>query len=110
MILKGSCHCGKVAFEADGELAGAVACNCSICARKGALLWAVDDDKFRLLDPLAEMGSYLFNKHEIRHRFCRHCGIHTHAEGDGWTAVNIRCLTGFDLATVAVMDFDGRSA
>jgi hypothetical protein len=35
MLHKGSCHCGKVAFEVEGEFADAVACNCSICARKG---------------------------------------------------------------------------
>lgn len=35
MIYKGSCHCGKVAFEVEGELTGAMACNCSICSRKG---------------------------------------------------------------------------
>jgi len=36
VIYKGSCHCGKVAFEVEGELAGAMACNCSICSRKGS--------------------------------------------------------------------------
>lgn len=41
MIYKGSCHCGKIAFEVDGELTGAMACNCSICSRKGALMWFV---------------------------------------------------------------------
>ncbi|RUW44226.1 GFA family protein, partial [Mesorhizobium sp. M1A.F.Ca.ET.072.01.1.1] len=30
MLYKGSCHCGKVAFEVAGELGGAVRCNCSI--------------------------------------------------------------------------------
>lgn len=32
MNYTGSCHCGRIAFEVDGELAGeltgAVACNC----------------------------------------------------------------------------------
>ena len=41
MIHRGSCHCGRIAFEVEGELTAAVACNCSICSRKGALLWAV---------------------------------------------------------------------
>ena len=35
MIYKGSCHCAKVPFEVEGELAGAMACNCSICSRMG---------------------------------------------------------------------------
>jgi hypothetical protein len=29
MIYQGSCHCGKVAFEAEGELGEVTACNCS---------------------------------------------------------------------------------
>ncbi|RUV29345.1 GFA family protein, partial [Mesorhizobium sp. M5C.F.Ca.IN.020.32.2.1] len=41
MLYKGNCHCGKIAFEVEGNLTGAVRCNCSICSRKGALLWAV---------------------------------------------------------------------
>ena len=30
MKVKGSCHCGKVVFEVEGELNGAMACNCSM--------------------------------------------------------------------------------
>ncbi len=41
MKYKGSCHCGKVAFEVEGELNEAMACNCSMCSRKGSLLWFV---------------------------------------------------------------------
>ncbi len=49
MIHKGSCHCGQVMFEVEGEIKGAMACNCSICQRKGALMWFVPRDKLRLL-------------------------------------------------------------
>lgn len=35
MTYCGSCHCGRIAFDVDGELNGATACNCSICSRKG---------------------------------------------------------------------------
>ena len=33
MKYNGSCHCGRVAFEAEGAIKEAVACNCSICQR-----------------------------------------------------------------------------
>jgi uracil-DNA glycosylase len=43
MKYHGSCHCGGIAFDVEGELSQAMACNCSICARKGALMWFVPD-------------------------------------------------------------------
>lgn len=33
----GSCHCGNIKFEVEGEPTSALACNCSICLRKGTL-------------------------------------------------------------------------
>ncbi len=114
MKYKGSCHCGRIAFEVDGEITGAVACNCSICQRKGSLLWFVPRSDFRLLTPEAEASSYTFNKHAIRHRFCPVCGMNPYADGtdrkgNAIAAVNIRCLEGIDLATIPVQHYDGRS-
>ena len=37
MLHKGSCHCGKVAFEVETDLDQVVSCNCSHCRRKGYL-------------------------------------------------------------------------
>ena len=80
MKYKGSCHCGKVAFEAEGELNGAMACNCSMCSRKGSLLWFVPREKLQLAAE-DDLGTYTFNKHVIKHRFCPTCGIHPYGEG-----------------------------
>jgi hypothetical protein len=76
MLYKGSCHCGRIAFEFDTEIKGAVACNCSICSRKGALLWAAPRDRLRLLGSEDGLRSYSFNNHAIVHRFCETCGMH----------------------------------
>jgi hypothetical protein len=73
---KGSCHCGKVVFEVEGELQGAMACNCSMCSRKGSLLWFVPREQLTVLTPEKDIGTYTFNKHLIKHRFCQTCGIH----------------------------------
>src|SRR5690606_9332226 len=81
MKYRGNCHCGKVAYEVEGELGEVLACNCSICTRKGSLLWFVPRSSFRLLTPEDEAGTYTFNRHHVRHRFCRTCGIHPYAEG-----------------------------
>ena len=114
MLYKGSCHCGKVAFEVEGELGMTVRCNCSICRRKGALLWAVPHETLNLVAWGDDLGRYTFGKAQIAHRFCRTCGMHPFAEdtadkSERMAYVNIRCLQGVDLAQVAVMNFDGRA-
>jgi hypothetical protein len=114
MNYRGSCHCGRVAFEVEGTIESAMACNCSMCQRKGSLLWFVPREQLKLLTPDADASTYLFNKHVIRHRFCPLCGIHPFGEGTGpngqaMAAVNVRCLEGIDVAAVPVTHFDGRS-
>ena len=115
MRYKGSCHCGKVAFEVEGDIAvGAITCNCSICARKGALLLTVPRAALSLKSPETDLQKYTFNKHAIAHRFCRTCGMHPFAEDTANKAerlayVNIRCLHGIDIAKLRVMEFDGGS-
>ncbi len=114
MMYKGSCHCGKIAFMVEGELNEALACNCSICSRKGALMWFVPRDDLRLLTPQEDMATYTFNKHVIEHHFCPTCGMHPFGEGAGpqgnrMAAINIRCLEDLDPAAIPVKHFDGRT-
>ena len=114
MKYRGSCHCGKVAYEVEGEIKSAMACNCSICQRKGSLLWFVPRESLQLLTPEDNSRVYEFKSHVIKHRFCTTCGIHayadgTDAKGNKTAAVNIRCLEDFDLDSVPVTHFDGRS-
>lgn len=114
MTHKGSCHCGQIAFEVEGEPAQVLACNCSICSRKGSLLWFVPRSKLRLLMPEENMATYTFGKHIIQHHFCPRCGIHPFDEavdpaGNPMAAINVRCLEDFDFSTLPVQHFDGRS-
>ena len=111
---RGSCHCGDVAFEVEGEVDSAISCNCSMCSRKGSLLWFAPREQFRLLTPEENAATYEFNKHVIKHRFCRRCGMHPYAEGvdpkgNRIAAVNLRCLEDFDLASVKVQEFNGKA-
>ncbi len=111
----GSCHCGNIRFEVEGVIDSGLSCNCSICLRKGSLLWFAPFRAFQLLTPDANIGSYTFNKHVIHHKFCQVCGVSPYAEGadpagNKMAAINIRCIEGIDLDAIPIHHFDGRSA
>ena len=115
MKYTGSCHCGGIRFEADGDIDQAMSCNCSICSRKGSLLWFVPRPSFRLLTPESAVSTYTFNKHVIKHRFCKHCGVLPFGEGVdpkgmATAAINIRCLEDFEFEKVPVHHYTGRAA
>jgi len=70
MIYKGNCHCGKIALEVEGELGGAMACNCSICSRR-----ARSCGSCRAADAFAHVRRRCWHLHSsqnlIKHHFCR---------------------------------------
>jgi len=114
MKYTGSCHCGRIRFEIEGTITGAATCNCSICERKGAILWFVPREQLMVLTPDENASTYTFNHHRIRHRFCPTCGMHPDGEGTGpdgkqSAAINIRCIEGIDLGAIPTKQFDGRS-
>jgi len=114
MKYQGSCHCGRVKFEAEGEITSAMSCNCSMCQRKGTLMWFVPRPDMHLLTPDENASTYLFNKHLIKHRFCPTCGISPYSEGtaptgEAMAAINIRCIEGIDLDAIPVKHYDGRA-
>lgn len=111
---RGSCHCGRVAFEVEGEISGGLACNCSLCERRGSLLWFVPRGRMQLVGAEDASNTYTFNKHVIKHHFCPTCGIHPYGEGtapngDAMAAINLRCIEGIDLTAIPVQHYDGRS-
>ena len=113
MKYQGSCHCGQIAFEVEGEIPEVTSCNCSMCQRKGTLMWFVPRQAMTLLTPPEKMSTYTFNKHVINHRFCPSCGIHPFGEGTSpsgqeMAAINVRCLEGIDLSALTVQHFNGR--
>ena len=114
MKYRGSCHCGRVAFDVEGEISEVMSCNCSMCQRKGTLMWFVPRKALTLLTPRDAMSTYTFNKHVIQHHFCPTCGIHPFGEGvtpsgGEMAAINARCLEGLDLKPLKVKDFNGRA-
>ena len=44
----GGCHCGQVRYDVTVDLTAVIACNCSICATRGALWSFVPSENFAL--------------------------------------------------------------
>ena len=110
----GSCHCGQVTFEAEGEIQQVMECNCSHCSRKGFLLWFIPREQFKLLEGEDSLSQYKFNKHMIAHQFCKTCGCQPfaygkHPSGAEMGAINVRCLADIDLSSLTRIPVDGRS-
>jgi hypothetical protein len=114
MNYRGSCHCGQVSFEVEGQLEQAMECNCAHCSRKGYLLWFVPRPQLKLHSPEADLSTYTFNKHVIRHHFrpkcgCAPLGFGIDRSGTATAAINVRCLEGIDLLSIKRVPVDGRS-
>ncbi|MFT3998434.1 MAG: GFA family protein [Asticcacaulis sp.] len=111
---QGSCHCGKISFEVEGDFNTAIDCNCSLCRRRGSLLAFVARTDFKLNGSREGPSVYQFNQHRLKHYFCDTCGIAPFSEGnkpDGseMTAVNLRCLPDVDLDALTIRKWDGAS-
>src|SRR5690606_20379524 len=111
MQYEGSCHCGAVRFKADVDLAQPITCNCSYCSRRGSALAFTPAGNFTLEKGEERLTEYRFNTKTIQHLFCSVCGIESFARGqmpDGtrMVAVNVPCLEGVDLDTLAIRQFD----
>ncbi len=74
-VYQGSCQCGAVTFEADLSLDNPVVCNCSRCRRVASVLVFTPEAKFTLKSGGDNLTEFTFNKHHIRHRFCKTCGV-----------------------------------
>lgn len=112
----GSCHCGRVRFEADLDLTQpSFRCNCSICRRTRFWPAVARPEQFRLLAGEGELTEYLFNTRKNQHFFCRHCGVRAFGVGNDtpigkMIGVNIGCLEGVgeeELAKIPIVRVDG---
>lgn len=115
MAYQGSCHCGAVTFEVEGDLPGeAMSCNCSHCRRKGFLLAFVPASAFTLTAGEEALSEYRFHKQTLAHRFCATCGAQPFAFGRGpdgseMAAINLRCVPAADLDALEIRRVDGAS-
>jgi hypothetical protein len=114
----GSCHCGRVRFEADIDLAaGSGRCNCSYCAKRRNWSVIIKPADFSLISGNDDLADYQFGGGRNHHRFCMTCGIATAGDGDieaiggPYVSVSVACLDDVppdDLAAVPITYMDGR--
>ena len=113
---QGSCHCGFVTFEVDADIQHVRVCDCSICHKRGALLFRVPNDALHLITPLDQMTLYKWGSETAEDYFCPNCGILPFRRPSvptvkelntdskmfyGW-AINTRCLDDFDTQSVPI--------
>lgn len=76
-ILKGSCLCGGVRYEAEGPLLLMARCHCTQCRKASGAEFAtngsVSADKFRVVEGAPLLRSYAWSPGQAR-VFCGRCG------------------------------------
>jgi hypothetical protein len=96
------------------DLSSVVACNCSLCQKRGALWSFVPAEHFGLRAGAEDLKDYQFGKKTLHHLFCAQCGVGAFSrgknpKGEDMVAVNVRCLDDVDIAALTPTPFDGRS-
>jgi len=83
----GSCHCGTVRFEVDGDLQGIFHCHCETCQKLNGTAYGstgfTTADQFRITAGNDALTGYESSPGKQRY-FCSRCGapIYAHAESN----------------------------
>ncbi|KAI1175362.1 glutathione-dependent formaldehyde-activating enzyme [Nemania sp. FL0916] len=132
-LYTGSCHCGAVTTalkskSIDKDTQGLVECNCSSCARYGAM-WTYPAHAQVAVEGAENITEYFFNKKIASKKFCKICGIPVISEAlqlsddkvaqldentKKWyanartiKAFNLRTVNGLNVKELAPAHFDG---
>lgn len=117
-MLKGTCHCGEIAWTLDTVPKTVTACNCTICRRYGAL-WAYGylGEDIKTTGQTSAYQRRNSGDGDIHFNFCTTCGCVTHfiavnvdANGLKRTAVNVRLSDPSLVNEVPIRHFDGHDS
>jgi hypothetical protein len=113
--LKGTCHCGAIEWQLDGDPGSITACNCTVCRRYGAL-WAYDweGERIRLSGPTAVYTRKERTDPFLEFHFCPSCAcvvawrtVRPDEDGRRRMAVNVRLAPPEAVADLLIDHFDG---
>ena len=121
MTLTAHCHCGRTAFEINGELPEKLTrCTCSFCSKRGHLYAYFKPDQLTVTQADSD-AVYRWNTKKGAHHFCSACGCSLYTDTpafemdgswDGSTrkiALNARLLDDFEAADWPVTVIDGKN-
>ena len=131
MTLTASCHCGAVRIALPGHPTHGSECNCSYCARTGAVWAYYAPGEMTFLSRQGER-MYSTNPDMHQHYFCGNCGMQTWGESPDWSslynddgtpkgddpnaiptlrkqAVNLKLVDDLDWSRIEVARLDGRN-
>lgn len=110
-VWSGSCHCGAVKFRVEAEPKELTHCDCSLCARKNAVMFMVHESGLTVLEGEDKLSLYQWNTRRAQHRFCSVCGIYTFhrkRSAPDHYGVNVFCLEGFDPTSLPLREAEGQ--
>ncbi|MGH8675453.1 MAG: GFA family protein [Burkholderiales bacterium] len=92
-MLEGSCLCGRIRYEVDGELGPIGNCHCRTCRKAHSAAFAttarVPRERFRWTRGESEVAGFESTPGKTRF-FCSRCGSHLIAAWDGAPNVIVR--------------------
>ena len=111
-MINGSCHCGNVQWQFNGDPGSATACNCTVCRRYG-VLWAYDYEGENI-HISGQTQAYIRGK-GLSFNFCPTCGcvaywrsLKLDQDGRRRIAVNVRLAENpEEVAHLPIDHFDG---
>lgn len=130
MSLTASCHCGATRITLPRLPTEAKTCNCSFCARTGAV-WAYFEEGELDVAVSDTDTIYSASGGMNQHHFCNRCGIHTWGSSPDWAsaynadgtpngepgvvptkrtyAINLNTIDDLDWSKVTIEKMDGRA-
>lgn len=111
MLFKGSCYCGDLRIEVEGEIGEVIECECSICRMTDFLHWFVDEEQVTFRSQSDSLATYLWGSGKTPHYFCRTCGVAPrldHRMQPHGYSVNVRCLEDVQIEHLNIKPYNGR--